>query len=268
MNNLEILTKALEYMEQHLEEDIRTEDIARICYCSKSTLEKLFRFVNHISVRDYLIRRRMTKAARLLTECPESSILDVALKFGYSSHEAFTRAFRQIWNCSPSEYRMRSRGSELFPRLYTPSELGDVYMNNRKNFDISELYDLFQSRKNCYFVCCDIQNLIPINEISYKAGDLAILESLHRMEAAAGEDDIVFRIGGDEFAMLTASQEEEYARKILLNILEHNGEPIEYEGERIPLHLYGTVFRSGGERSVRCSELFSGLQSALLDAKK
>ncbi len=63
-----------------------------------------------------------------MVECPESSILDLALKFGYSSHEAFTRAFRQIWNCSPSEYRMQNRTSELFPRLYTPLELGDDYM--------------------------------------------------------------------------------------------------------------------------------------------
>lgn len=65
MEKLEILDNALEYMEQHLEEDIRTEDIAKICYCSKSTLEKLFCFVNDVSVRDYLIRRRMTKAANL-----------------------------------------------------------------------------------------------------------------------------------------------------------------------------------------------------------
>ena len=266
MDNLEILAKALEYMEQHLETDIRTEEIARACYCSKSTLEKLFRFVNHISVRDYLIRRRMTKAARLLVECPESGILDVALKFGYSSHEAFTRAFRQVWNCSPSEYRTKSRASELFPRLYTPLVSGDVYMRDRRNFDISELYDLFQSRRNCCFVCCDIKNLIPINEISRGAGDLAILETMRRMENAAGEDDFVFRIGGDEFAMLTASEDEEHAGKIAREILAHNGECVDYEGQKIPLSLYCTVFRSG-EKIVRYSELFTGLQIALRDAK-
>ena len=266
MDNLEILAKALEYMEQHLEADIRTEEIARACYCSKSTLEKLFRFVNHISVRDYLIRRRMTKAARLLVECPESGILDVALRFGYSSHEAFTRAFRQVWNCSPSEYRMKNRASELFPRLYAPLESGDVYMRTRKNFDISELYDLFQSRKDCYFVCCDIKSLIPINEISHKAGDLAILETMRRMEDAAGEDDIVFRIGGDEFALLTASGDEGYAGEIARKILAHNGECVDYEGRQIPLDLYCTVFRSG-EKTVRYSELFTGLQTALRDAK-
>lgn len=266
MDNLELLAEALEYIEQHLEADIRTEEIARACYCSKSTLEKLFRFVNDISVRDYLIRRRMTKAARLLAECPESAILDVALKFGYSSHEAFTRAFRQVWNCSPSEYRMKNRGSELFPRLYTPLETGDVYMQERRNFDISELYDLFQSRKNCYFVCCDIKSLIPINEISREAGDLAILETMRRMENAAGEDDFVFRIGGDEFAMLTASEDAKYAGKIAREILTHNGECIDYKGRNIPLNLHCTVFRAGG-KIVRYSELFTGLQTALQDAK-
>ena len=267
MDNLELLAKALEYMEQHLETDICTEEIARACYCSKSTLEKLFRFVNHISVRDYLIRRRMTKAARFLVECPGASILDAALKFGYSSHEAFTRAFRQVWNCSPSEYRMKSRGSELFPRLNTPLKTGDVYMRERRNFDISELYDLFQSRKNCYFVCCDIKSLIPINEISREAGDLAILETMRRMENAAGKDDFVFRIGGDEFALLTASEDEGYAEGIAREILAHNGERIDYDGRNIPLSLHCTVFRSE-KKTVRCSELFTGLQIALQDAKE
>jgi len=84
-------------------------------------------------------------------------------------------------------------------------------MAGRKYVDISELYDLFQERKDCYFVCCDIKWMIQINEVSRKAGDLSILETLHRMNEAAGEDDVVFRIGGDEFCMLTCSTEKEYA---------------------------------------------------------
>ena len=139
-------------------------------------------------------------------------------------------------------------------------------MRDRRNFDISELYDLFQSRRNCCFVCCDIKNLIPINEISRGAGDLAILETMRRMENAAGEDDFVFRIGGDEFAMLTAGEDEEHAGKIAREILAHNGECVDYEGQKIPLSLYCTVFRSG-EKIVRYSELFTGLQTALRDAK-
>ena len=87
-------------------------------------------------------------------------------------------------------------------------------MKERKSVDISELYDLFTERKNCYFVCCDIKHLVPINEISHKAGDLAILEEMKRMNAVAGPDDIVFRIGGDEFTLLTNSEDIDYARKL------------------------------------------------------
>lgn len=61
MNNMDLLAGALQYMEDHLCDEIRTEDVAAACFCSKSTLEKLFRCVNNITVREYLVRRRMMK---------------------------------------------------------------------------------------------------------------------------------------------------------------------------------------------------------------
>ena len=64
MTKLELLANVLEYIEQHISEDIHTEDIAKACFCSRSSLEKLFRCVYNISVRDYLIRRRMTHAGK------------------------------------------------------------------------------------------------------------------------------------------------------------------------------------------------------------
>lgn len=142
------------------------------------------------------------------------NVLDIALKCGYGSNESFSRAFKSVWNCSPSEFKAKKEYFELFPRLYPPIQDGGAYMGGRKHVDISELYDLFVQRKNCYFVCCDIKELVPINKIPYKAGDLAILESMERMEKEAGEEDIVFRIGGDEFVMLTGHEEREYAENI------------------------------------------------------
>ena len=62
VGNLEVLMDALDYIEAHLREDIRTERVAEYCYCSKSGLEKLFRNVNHLSVHDYVVRRRMSLA--------------------------------------------------------------------------------------------------------------------------------------------------------------------------------------------------------------
>ena len=265
MNNLELLNEALEYIEQHMKDDIRTEDIADVCFCSKSSLEKLFRNVAHISVHEYIIRRRMTKAARTLIENPDMSVLDAALEYGYSSHEAFTRKFYEKWNCLPSKYRKNKRVLEIFPKINLNMETGG-YNNMGRKFDISELYDLFKSRKDCYFVCGDIRSLIPINEISIKAGDLAILESLKRMEDAAGEDDVVFRIGGDEFVILTNSTEESYAKSIADTIVSHNGECIHSDGRDIPLSLYVSYLKIAN-RTLRYSELFVELNESLMKEK-
>lgn len=70
MDKLEILAGAITYIEENMQKDIRTEDVAKACYCSKSALEKMFRCMNNISVRDYLIRRRMMLAAKLIKAYP------------------------------------------------------------------------------------------------------------------------------------------------------------------------------------------------------
>lgn len=266
MSQIELLANALDYIEKNLNSNIKTSDIADACFCSKSTLEKLFRCVNNISVKDYMIRRRMTKAAKIILNDPNQKILDIALQFGYNSNESFTRAFEQIWNCKPSEYRKNPRYFELFPRLLCPVEYGDDYMNNRKQVDISELYDLFIERNNCYFVCCDIKSLVPINEISYKAGDLAILESSNRINNAAGPEDVVFRIGGDEFALLTNSTDASYAEEIAEKIAVYNGKTFLYEDQEIPLKLHIAILKLESE-NLRYAELFEKLHNSIKESK-
>lgn len=265
---LDLLTAALEAIENNLTNDIKTSDIADICGCSKSTLEKLFRCINHMSVHDYVVRRKMVKAARMMTEQPELGILEIALSFGYGSNEAFSRAFKQIWHCNPKDFRKENRYFGLFPRLLSPSELEknemeDIYMNGKSHFDISELYDLFTERKNCWFVCCDIVNLIPINEIARTAGDIAILESMSRMNAAAGEDDVVFRIGGDEFALLTANEDRQYAEEIAKKITAQNEHTFTWNDREIPLSLYVSITRLEQNRHIKYSDLFTTLHTSI-----
>ena len=266
MNNMDLLTIALEYVESHLEEDVRTEEIAKICFCSKSSLEKLFRCVMNISVHDYMVRRRMMKAAKRLHDNPEVNVLDLALQFGYSTNESFTRAFKQVWNCNPSEFRTKVRYTELYPRRLLPEETGDEFMNNKKRVDISELYDLFVQRRGCYFVCCDIQCLTGINDISIKAGDLALLTQLERLSEAAGEEDVVFRIGADEFVVLTNSKDAAYAESIAEKVRAKNGQPFMYDGKKIPLTLYTGVTKLS-DGVVRYNEMFAELQKTIMENK-
>lgn len=139
-------------------------------------------------------------------------------------------------------------------------------MRSKKQVDISELYDLFQERKDCYFVCADIKSLTPINEISRKAGDLAILEAMKRLSDCAGEEDVVFRIGGDEFAILTNTADLEKAEAIAEKIRAKNGEPVCYEEHKIPLSLHVAVTAMAAK--LRYSELFTGLHVALDEEKE
>ena len=278
MQQLHILVRALEYIEEHLCDAVRTEDIAEYCYCSKSSLEKIFRCLNKISVHDYIVRRKMSLAGKFLIEHQELSVLDVAVAFGFSGNEAFTRSFKQVWNMTPSEFRKSCKESKashatiLFPQYtgYTKiateagMESGDDGM--RKNVDISELYDLFIARRDCYFVCSDIQGLISFNEISRKAGDLAILEAMHRMENAAGEADYVFRIGADEFVMMTNSRDIEYANAIAKKVADCNGNTFTYEERELKLGLYVSVVKLNGDE-MRYKELFDTLHERILESK-
>lgn len=268
MNNLVLITKALEYIEGNLTDDLKTEDISRNLYCSKSSLEKLFRIVTNMSIRDYVIRRRMSKAARdIVSQSYDESFLNLAVKYGYGSNEAFTRAFKGIWHMTPSEYKRNPVRYELFPALRLDPELmEDVTMTTRKKVDISELYDYIQERRDFFIVAIDIKSLVPINEISHEAGDLAILTALNRLSDACGEEDIVFRIGGDEFVALTNSKEGSYAEAIIHKIISQNGDTFKYGDIDIPLSLYATCYKLSNI-DMKYSELFSNLQKAL-DVRK
>lgn len=264
MENLGLLIEALEFIEQNLASPIRTESISEHLHCSKSTIEKLFKYVNNISIRDYIIRRRMSRASRELVKNPDRSLLDIGMEYGYGSNEAFTRAFQSVWQVSPSEFRKNPSEFELFPGYRIERELlEDKKMTDRKKVDISELYDCIKERKGCFLILGDIKGLIPINEISRKAGDLAIITSMKRMEQAAGPEDIVFRIGGDEFVILTDSTDEAYAKKLCGEIVSHNDECISWDGNEIPLTLYVKAVRYEGGSALRYSDFFTMLHSEL-----
>lgn len=268
MEHLLLMTEALDFIEANLTEDLKTDDIAQNLHCSKSSLEKLFRFVTNMSIKDYSIRRRMSLAAKDMMKNPDIVLLDLAVKYGYSSNEAFTRAFKSVWHTNPSDYRKNPKRFELFPAIKLEQELlEDETMSDKKKVDISELYDYIKERRNCYFVGVDIKSLTPINEIAREAGDIAILTALNRLQAACGEEDIVFRIGGDEFVALTNSEKKEYADEVVDKILSHNEEAFSYQGMGIPLSLHATCFKFDTQ-PLRYAQLFSALQNQLDIVKK
>ncbi len=110
MEWLKNLSSAIEYIEENLDKEISYEEAARIACCSPYYFQRLFSYVAGISLSEYIRRRRMSQAAFELQRA-DKKVLDVALKYGYTSPTSFNRAFKSIHGITPAA--AKSKGSIL-----------------------------------------------------------------------------------------------------------------------------------------------------------
>ncbi len=92
------------YIDEHFAEDLNLDDVASIAGFSKFHFSRLFKQYTNVSFYKYVNLQRISYAEQLLAT-PDISITEVAMKSGFSSSSAFIRMFKQIKNCTPSEFR-------------------------------------------------------------------------------------------------------------------------------------------------------------------
>lgn len=103
-NRLDPVAKALWYIESHFAQELSLEEIAQVSGVSRFYLSRAFGQSTGHSIMRYVRGRRLSEAARSLCDgAPD--ILSVALDWGYGSHEAFTRAFRDQFGATPEAVR-------------------------------------------------------------------------------------------------------------------------------------------------------------------
>ena len=101
MEWIERLNKTLSYMEGHLTEEISYDELARMACCSTYHFQRMFAYIAGIPLSEYIRRRRMSLAAVDL-QSGEGKIIDIGMKYGYSSPTAFNRAFQSVHGIAPS----------------------------------------------------------------------------------------------------------------------------------------------------------------------
>ncbi|KKO62348.1 Right origin-binding protein [Janthinobacterium sp. KBS0711] len=106
------LAKALWYIESHYAENLSLGDIAHVGGASPCHLTRAFGLATGHSVMRYVRARRLSEAARALAQGAQD-ILAVAVEAGYSSHEAFTRAFRDQFHVTPEKVRAQRHVANL-----------------------------------------------------------------------------------------------------------------------------------------------------------
>ncbi|SDX36081.1 AraC family transcriptional regulator [Marininema mesophilum] len=116
MDLLQSMNGALTYIEDHLTDEIDYQKIARLSCCSEYHFKRMFSFLSGITLSEYIRRRRLTLAASELNQS-KVRVIDVALKYGYSSPDSFARAFQSLHGITPSEARTTSQTLKAYPRM-------------------------------------------------------------------------------------------------------------------------------------------------------
>ena len=110
------INKTLDYIEENLTGEIKLETAAKIMGCSVWEFQRLFSFVAHTSLGEYIRGRKLALAASDLQNS-EDKIIDIGLKFGYDSPAAFSRAFSRQYGVSPSSARDAGITLTPFPKI-------------------------------------------------------------------------------------------------------------------------------------------------------
>lgn len=131
MDLLKNMNSAIRYIEDHLADEIDYKEVARRAYCSEYHFKRMFSFLAGISLSEYIRRRRLTLAAFELGD-QNVKVIDIAIKYGYSSPDSFTRAFQQLHGITPSEARHNGHSLKAFPPMsFQLSIQGGSEMNYR-----------------------------------------------------------------------------------------------------------------------------------------
>lgn len=113
---LDRLNQAMEHIEQQLDGSIDVGELARVAATSQYHLRRMFSALAGMPLSEYIRRRRLTVAgAEVLAG--ERTLLEIAVRYGYGSGEAFARAFRTVHGVGPGEARRTGAALSSQPRM-------------------------------------------------------------------------------------------------------------------------------------------------------
>lgn len=202
----ENILKATDYIEKNLTNNMNLSEIISCTGFSKFHFARIFKAISGYTITDYMRRRRITEAAKLLTNT-NMRIIDIAVLYGYNSQEAFTRAFKEVFNVTPNNYRVKKLSLDNLNQLVLSEDLlnlkiekesiepiivekdsfliaGLEYEGQNNNFQIPKLWNSF------------CENMISIEHLINKE----VFYGLERYNEISGQDFCFKYLAGAEIA--------------------------------------------------------------------
>lgn len=130
-NTVKIITAAIQFIESRLAEKLDLDCVANAVHYSKYHLHRVFSETVGMTIHDYVQRRQLTEAAKLLVFSTKP-IIDIATIAGYESQQSFTTIFKAMYKQSPNEYRENEK--------FYPLQLKFRLEGDYRMFQAKELY--------------------------------------------------------------------------------------------------------------------------------
>lgn len=136
MDRIEQMNASIDYIENHITEEIEVKQAAKIAACSIFDYQRMFSFITGSSLSDYIRRRRLSLAAMELQNS-KVKIIDLSLKYGYQSPDAFTRSFQKLHGMTPTEARKSGTVLTIYPKIRLASpNLSNNEISQRMLLDV------------------------------------------------------------------------------------------------------------------------------------
>lgn len=144
------IEQILHYIEEHLDQPLTVESLASRCYWSRWQFQRVFSATTGMSVAQYVRTIRLGRAAEMLLDDTPKRHLEIALACGFDSEVSFNRAFRQMFDCTPGNYRKQGLRVGIRTPLRSPLPLSagtpllQIRLETRPAFQIQGLTGEFR----------------------------------------------------------------------------------------------------------------------------
>lgn len=129
MNMLKQLNDAIAYIEKNLHQEIDLDQAAAAACVSRDSFVRFFSYMTGMTINEYIRRRRLTQAGYELQNT-EQRVLDIAVKYGYDSADAFAKAFARQHGMTPTQARRQHAAL----RVYSPVSF-HIYIKGAKEMN-------------------------------------------------------------------------------------------------------------------------------------
>jgi len=147
MDWLKRMNSVLDYIEDNLDGDIDDNKIAILSATPKGVFQRVFGTITDMTLSEYIRKRRLSQAALDIQKTDEK-IIDISLKYGYNSANAFSSAFKKFHGVTPSNARVLSKQLQSFHRLTFTLTLSAKGGNDMQYHKIENAMEFLQQMVN------------------------------------------------------------------------------------------------------------------------